>query len=94
MRFELLYVEKLKARQSLLEGKKQSEEGADKQREELVEDSEAVDNVLDCSIVKLALEVSMAEEGAGRGFRGCGQCPQLFHRQACSRGQYGRGRNW
>jgi hypothetical protein len=59
VRFELLYVEKLKARQSLLEGKKQTEEGADKQREELVEDSEAVDNVLNCSIVKLALEVSM-----------------------------------
>ncbi len=96
MRFELLYVEKLKTRQSLLEGKKQSEEGADKQREELVEDSEAVDNVLNRSIVKLALKVSMAEGGgAGRGFRGCGQCPQLFHRQAGSKGQYGRGRrNW
>jgi hypothetical protein len=90
VRFELLYVEKLKARQSLLEGKKQTEEGTDKQREELVEDSEAVDNVLNCSIVKLALEVSMAEGGAGRGFRGCGQCPQLFHHQAGSRGQYGR----
>ncbi len=63
-------------------------------REELVEDSEAVDNVLNCSIVKLALEVSMAEGGTDRGFRDCGQCPQLFHCQAGSRGQYGRGRSW
>jgi hypothetical protein len=60
VKFELLYVEKLKTRQNLLKGTTQvgdtSEEG--KQREELVDDAEAVDNVLNCSVVKLAVEVS------------------------------------
>ena len=53
-------MEKLKARQSLLL-KGQPDGGGEKegkQREELVEDPEAVDSVLNCSIVKLAVQVS------------------------------------
>ena len=63
MRFELLYVEKLKARQAvLLKGssstRPEAAEDTKEKREELVEDPEAVDNVLNCSVVKLAVEVS------------------------------------
>jgi hypothetical protein len=50
-------VEKLKARQSLLQGQPKPEEEETEGKEQLVDDPEAVDSVLNCSIVKLAVQV-------------------------------------
>jgi hypothetical protein len=51
-------VEKLRARQSVLQGQPAAA-GEEKGGEQLVDDPEAVDSVLNCSIVKLAVQVSL-----------------------------------